>query len=130
MSTKTPPPLQDMNPGPSCVVWDEGNRLAALQNLRLLDTAPEEESLPQISERIRAAVDSERLKTGRGTLQFTGSFGIALSSVEDTDWRKIYARADMALYEAKTSGKNRVVLGRTYVNGATGRLRALGFTHG
>ena len=51
--------------------------------------------------------------------------GVAMSFPEDTDWKKIYVRADAALYDAKASGKDRVVYGRNNVRGATGKFRRL-----
>ena len=89
----------------------------------------DEEMLLQVGERIRVAVWSEGIRTSRGPIQFTGSFGVALGNIADNDWKNIYGRADAALYEAKAAGKNRVVLGKSYVKGTTGRLRALGFNH-
>ena len=82
-------------------------------------------SLIQVAERIRSLLNKESLKHENGILQFTGSFGVGLSSPDDPDWRAIYSRADSALYQAKSAGKNRVVFGSTASNSATGRFRSL-----
>jgi diguanylate cyclase (GGDEF)-like protein/PAS domain S-box-containing protein len=80
------------------------------------------------AERIRTTLQSEKLPGAAESTTLTASFGIALGNAEDTDWRRIYARADGALYEAKVSGKNRVVFGVSTDGSTTGRLKALGFT--
>jgi GGDEF domain-containing protein len=86
------------------------------------------ESLGRLAERIRTQLNEASLDTPKGPLKFTSSFGIAVSQVQDTDWKIVYARADAALYEAKAAGKNCVVFGKSYPKGATGRLRALTIT--
>jgi GGDEF domain-containing protein len=58
----------------------------------------------------------------------TCSFGIALSNCDDQGWKGIYGRADAALYEAKTSGKDKVVRGNAPVQGATGRFKSMRVT--
>jgi diguanylate cyclase (GGDEF)-like protein/PAS domain S-box-containing protein len=83
------------------------------------------ESLLVIGERVREQVAAASVNTLRGVLRFTGSFGVALCSAVDSGWKNIYARADAALYEAKTAGKNRVQFGRAHLPGATGRFRTL-----
>jgi PleD family two-component response regulator len=66
------------------------------------------------------------MSTGpRGMLRITCSFGVALSNPQDVDWKGIDSRGDTALYDAKAQGKDRVIFGRSYVKGATGRFRSL-----
>ncbi len=77
-----------------------------------------------IAERIRAGISAETLQAAARTFRLTASFGIALGSAADSDWKSVYARGDGGLYEAKVSGKNRVALGGS--TRATGRFRALG----
>jgi diguanylate cyclase (GGDEF)-like protein len=85
----------------------------------------DETALCALAERIRVQVSREGVHSPRGTVHFTSSFGVALSCPEDAGWRNIYARADSALYEAKASGKDRIVFGHTGGRTSTGRLRAL-----
>lgn len=85
----------------------------------------DEAALCEIAERIRTQVKKETIETSRGLLQFAGTFGAALSHPGDHDWKGIYARADAALYEAKASGKDRVLFGSGYSGGGTGRFRSL-----
>lgn len=84
-----------------------------------------EESLYHLAERIRRQISQESISTAKGTVKVTCSFGTALGFAEDSDWKGIYARADAALYEAKSAGKDLVVYGRTHVKGFTGRFRTI-----
>ena len=85
--------------------------------------------LQLIAERVRQQMGKESLQVKRGQLTFTASFGLALSHGSDAGWKDIYARADMAMYEAKAAGKNQVKFGKSYTPGATGRFRALRVVH-
>jgi len=71
----------------------------------------DEELASQIAERLRARICRESVDTGKGFLEFTASFGLALSHGADFGWKDIYARADAALYQAKAAGKNQVRFG-------------------
>ena len=84
-----------------------------------------EPSLRQLAERLRLRINAEHVPTQYGPVAVTCSFGVAMSFPEDTDWKKIYARADAALYDAKASGKDCVVYGRNDVRGATGKYLRL-----
>ena len=84
-----------------------------------------EPSLRQLAERLRLRINAQHVQTRIGSVAVTCSFGVAISCADDTDWKKIYARADAALYDAKSSGKDRVVYGRNDVRGATGKFRRL-----
>jgi diguanylate cyclase (GGDEF)-like protein/PAS domain S-box-containing protein len=84
-----------------------------------------ETSLCQLAERIGEQIGKEGVHCPKGIVRFTSSLGVALSQVEDVGWRSIYARADSALYEAKASGKNRVVFGHSNLKSSTGRQRML-----
>jgi len=73
------------------------------------DTSPEVAAA--VAERLRASVESSgfTLKSTGEELKITASFGIAsrLSSVLTPD--QLMKQADLALYEAKNTGRNRVV---------------------
>ena len=62
-----------------------------------------------IAERIRAAIARQPFHVhGNVTLKITASLGLAVWSVGDSA-KELYARADEALYEAKTAGRNCVI---------------------
>ncbi|MEI1251006.1 PleD family two-component system response regulator [Rhizobium aouanii] len=73
------------------------------------DTSPE--IAAAVAERLRAAIESApfMLKHAGGALNVTASFGIAsrIASVLTPD--QLMKQADLALYEAKNTGRNRVV---------------------
>jgi diguanylate cyclase (GGDEF)-like protein len=63
----------------------------------------------EIAERIRTAVGEHKVKTGRGLIQKTISFGVSEFPADaGTFWQAIKF-ADVALYNAKENGRNRVV---------------------
>ncbi len=104
---------------------DLAARLGGEEFAVLCQGALPEETLRTLAERIRAAINALLFNTAKGPLRVTGSFGLALSRPEDTDWKTLYGRADAALYEAKAYGKDRVAFGQTHAREATLRLRAL-----
>ena len=62
------------------------------------------------AERLRAAVQALEVTTSaHGSCRFTASFGVA-QHVEGESLDALMNRADVALYEAKTNGRNRVVV--------------------
>jgi len=63
-----------------------------------------------VADRLRKAVDSMVIETHSGELKVSVSLGVAVSSPEVPDLATLINRADMALYEAKRSGRNRVVV--------------------
>jgi diguanylate cyclase (GGDEF)-like protein/PAS domain S-box-containing protein len=84
-----------------------------------------EQTLHDVAERIHVQIGKAPLATPKGLLRFTGSFGLALSIADDSDWKSVYGRADAALREAKHAGKDRVSFGRSPMKNVTARLRAL-----
>jgi diguanylate cyclase (GGDEF) domain len=61
-----------------------------------------------IAERIRSQLEKRDLTTGSGPVRATISIGVSSSEADDTR-DTLFKRADSALYEAKRSGRNRVV---------------------
>jgi diguanylate cyclase (GGDEF)-like protein len=85
-----------------------------------------EQTLHDVAERIHGQIGKAPLATPKGLLRFTGSFGLALSIADDSDWKSVYGRADAALREAKHAGKDRISFGRSVSkSNVTARLRAL-----
>ncbi|RZU53828.1 diguanylate cyclase (GGDEF)-like protein [Krasilnikovia cinnamomea] len=60
-------------------------------------------------ERIRSAVAAEPVLTRDGPVTVTISIGLAALNVHDDGLDQLLARADHALYEAKTGGRNKVI---------------------
>jgi two-component system cell cycle response regulator len=62
------------------------------------------------AERVRAAVEAPDFETAGKRIAVTVSVGVAALTPEDRDGSALLARADAALYAAKASGRNRVML--------------------
>jgi diguanylate cyclase (GGDEF)-like protein len=60
------------------------------------------------AERLRASVMAKPFEGPEVSLPMTISVGVAMAGEHDTDLKLVMQRADLALYEAKTSGRNRV----------------------
>lgn len=73
----------------------------------------------EIAERIRVRLEEEAIPMVErdGDLHVTASFGVATMPTSAADVRELFGAADEALYQAKRSGKNRVV-GAQARNGA------------
>jgi diguanylate cyclase (GGDEF)-like protein len=64
----------------------------------------------ELAERLRTSLQALRIRHGEATLEITASIGVATLMEIDRGLADVLARADQALYVAKRSGRNRVVL--------------------
>ena len=74
--------------------------------------ATNERELCELAERIRASTESEAVPTELINFRITFSVGAAIAKPGDRSKAKLIAVADEALYEAKKSGRNRIVFGQ------------------
>ncbi len=63
----------------------------------------------QAADRLREAVAAQPMIHEGSRLEVTLSGGVAELPADGTDWDKVFAAADARLYEAKRTGRNRVV---------------------
>lgn len=83
------------------------------------------DTLHALAERIRTRIHRTTVATSRGPLSFTSSFGIACSQAQEAGWKRIFARADVALYKAKATGKDRIEFGHANALDGSGRFRSV-----
>ena len=76
----------------------------------ILSRGGSRDSMVEVGERIRRAVEVEKFDTGSSLVSITVSVGVAVFSKEIQEPGELIARADSALYEAKRQGRNRVVV--------------------
>ena len=67
-------------------------------------------SAQELIERLRAAIQLTNIHIESQDISVTASFGIAQFEAENDDFEKLLSRADVALYQAKESGRNQVVI--------------------
>jgi diguanylate cyclase (GGDEF)-like protein len=65
----------------------------------------------QFSRQFRQDIAENPARTGKGPIAFTVSIGVAEFSSTDVDADSILARSDVALYRAKSLGRDRVEIG-------------------
>lgn len=63
----------------------------------------------EVAERLRAALQALQMEEQGEPIPVTGSFGVTCLQAGDAAADELYSRADGALYEAKRSGRNRVL---------------------
>lgn len=70
-----------------------------------------------LAERIRETLQNETVKWNCHEFKMTASFGLS-STTEDKDnqWSSLLHQADEAMYQAKKTGRNRIVVGNTINN--------------
>jgi diguanylate cyclase (GGDEF)-like protein len=91
----------------------------------LADISPDDAR--RVADRIHAAVGGEPIASREGDIQVTASVGLAGHDGEAT-LDQLLGAADQALYEAKRSGRNRVVAAGDLRTGDPGAARATGNT--
>ncbi len=74
-------------------------------------TQTDEEGALMTAERLREALAQMTVLTASGPIRLTVSIGLAMAEAGDATAEEVMKRADMALYEAKSNGRNRVVMG-------------------
>jgi diguanylate cyclase (GGDEF)-like protein len=62
-----------------------------------------------VAERLRRAMADRRIAAADGELRFTVSIGLAEATPGDSTIETLLQRADVAMYEAKAAGRNRIV---------------------
>ena len=67
-------------------------------------------SAQELIERLRAAIELTNISIESQDLNVTASFGIAQFEAENDDFDKLLSKADIALYQAKKGGRNKVVI--------------------
>jgi diguanylate cyclase (GGDEF)-like protein len=72
-------------------------------------TDSNEEDLQQVAEEIRIAFSQQKIQSGVETFSKTISIGTALFPNKSRDFWKYVKQADIALYEAKQTGRNKVI---------------------
>jgi diguanylate cyclase (GGDEF)-like protein len=83
--------------------YDLAYRLGGEEFLVLLPGASSEHAA-EVAEDLRLAIEGTTI----ANLAVTISFGVAASDPGEFDYEKVFAEADLALYEAKRSGRNQV----------------------
>ncbi len=68
------------------------------------------EQANEVAERIRQAIDSAKITIDGKQVHITASFGIAQLNNEHSTFNQIFHQADIALYQAKNSGRNCIKL--------------------
>jgi len=83
-------------------------RLVGVEFAILLPRTGEQDAA-MVAERVRAAIEVQRVKTERAMISLTASFGVTTVRADDSNVT-LLARADEALRAAKAAGRNRVEL--------------------
>lgn len=97
--------------GANLRVQDRVARFGGEEFVALLMAVDEAGTLA-LAERIRASINSEAVRFEGRDIRVSISIGAAIADPSDRDLDAIIERADMALYDAKTSGRNKVALAK------------------
>ncbi|WP_171966499.1 diguanylate cyclase [Mariprofundus micogutta] len=88
-------------------------RFGGEEFLILLLDSTEEGSL-MVADRIRIQLEAFKFKTSQGDITKTMSLGVSMFTAENEDFWAVVKQADVALYQAKNSGRNQVI---RYIDG-------------
>ncbi len=75
----------------------------------LMPNTNEQEAL-LVAERIRCFFEDTTIMSGEGPVKCTVSIGVCDSKMVGKDFKSMFSAADQALYAAKKSGRNKVIL--------------------
>jgi diguanylate cyclase (GGDEF)-like protein len=82
--------------------------------LTLPETAIDE--AVEFAERVRAEISKNAIHFGDGEITLTASFGVAEFQADSLSFDDILAKADKALFQAKTNGRNQVMFAQGVVD--------------
>ncbi len=88
--------------------YNATGRYGGEEFLILLSETGNEEAV-QVAERLRTTVRSMRFGSDNSKLAVTLSLGVATTCQQDREFDQLLKRADRALYQAKESGRDRVI---------------------
>jgi diguanylate cyclase (GGDEF)-like protein len=80
------------------------------EELSIILAETDKEQAPLAAERIRLAIESNRIRVYDEDLKVTISIGISAYPVDATNNQMLIDKADQALYKAKQAGRNRVYM--------------------
>jgi diguanylate cyclase (GGDEF)-like protein len=83
-------------------------RLGGEEFAAMLPNASSDAAL-EVAERMREAVAAMKIETSAGKIEVTVSIGLAAHAVRDNSIEPALRRADVAVYKAKSGGRNRTV---------------------
>jgi len=73
------------------------------------------EGAEEVAERIRQSIAKNTIDYNQKTISVTASIGVAIIDSNDTRYEDLISNADLALYQAKAAGRNRVCLAKEVV---------------
>lgn len=86
---------------------DQVARLGGEEFVVLLPDASEKRAV-EVAERLRNKVLGMHIPYERGFFQITASLGVGCLKHQDRSWNDVLRRCDLAMYQAKRKGRNRV----------------------
>jgi diguanylate cyclase (GGDEF)-like protein len=81
------------------------------EEIILLLVGADKENGFYVADYIRQKIENKKIKTSKGFINFTISGGVA-DFKKEKDFEKVFKLADKALYKAKKTGKNKIVIAK------------------